>query len=345
MAKKIKKVAFITGITGQDGSYLAELLLQKNYIVHGLLRRTSVLNVERIQETINKYEKIGKLNLHYMDLTDTSSISNLIKKYKPDEFYNLAAMSHVGISFYTGEATLNINTVASYRILESILKNHKKCKFYQASSSEMFGSTPPPQNEKSSFNPQSPYGISKVAAFHTTKYFRQAHGLFASNGILFNHESPRRGLNFVTRKITHSLARILSGYEKKIHLGDISTRRDWGHSKDYVRGIWMILQYKKPEDFVLSTGKNYSIEDFIKKVFKILDLNWKNFVTTNNKNFLRPSEVRSLQGDSSKARKLLKWKPEYDLDALCKDMLLSDLKLYGMSLNDAKDKAKKLEKK
>ena len=189
MVKKMKKVAFITGITGQDGSYLAELLLQKNYIVHGLLRRTSVLNVERIQETINKYEKIGKLNLHYMDLTDTSSISNLIKRYKPDEFYNLAAMSHVGISFYTGEATLNINTVASYRILESILKNHKKCKFYQASSSEMFGSTPPPQNERSSFNPQSPYGISKVAAFHTTKYFRQAHGLFASNGILFNHES------------------------------------------------------------------------------------------------------------------------------------------------------------
>ena len=208
MVKKMKKVAFITGITGQDGSYLAELLLQKNYIVHGLLRRTSVLNVERIQETINKYEKIGKLNLHYMDLTDTSSISNLIKRYKPDEFYNLAAMSHVGISFYTGEATLNINTVASYRILESILKNHKKCKFYQASSSEMFGSTPPPQNEKSSFNPQSPYGISKVAAFHTTKYFRQAHGLFASNGILFNHESPRRGPTFVTKKIVQGLVRV-----------------------------------------------------------------------------------------------------------------------------------------
>ena len=341
---KKNKVAFITGVTGQDGSYLAELLLKKNYIVHGLLRRTSTLNIERIQKIIDKYEKIGKLNLHYMDLTDTSSISNLIIKYKPHEFYNLAAMSHVGISFYTGEATLNINTLASYRILESILKNHKKCKFYQASSSEMFGSTPPPQNEKSPFNPQSPYGISKVSAYHTTKYFRQAHGLFASNGILFNHESPRRGLNFVTRKITHSLARILSGYEKKIHLGDISTRRDWGHSKDYVRGIWMILQYKKPEDFVLSTGKNYSIEDFIKKVFKILNLNWKDYVTTNNKNFLRPSEVRSLQGDSSKARKLLKWKPEYDLDALCSDMLLNDLKLYGMNLEEAKKIAKKLSK-
>ena len=340
----MKKVAFITGVTGQDGSYLAELLIKKNYIVHGLLRRTSVLNVERIQDIINKHQKSNKLHLHYMDLTDTSSIGNLISKYKPSEFYNLAAMSHVGISFYTGEATLNINALSSYRILESILKNHKKCKFYQASSSEMFGSTPPPQNEKSPFNPQSPYGISKVAAFHTTKYFRQAHGLFASNGILFNHESPRRGLNFVTRKITHSLARILKGYEKKINLGDITTRRDWGHSKDYVQGIWKILQHRKPDDFFLSTGKNYSIEDFIKKVFKILNLNWKNFVTTNNKNFLRPSEVRNLQGDSSKARKLLKWKPKYDLDALCKDMLISDLKLYGMNLDQAKKIAKDLSK-
>ncbi len=339
---KIKKSAFITGITGQDGSYLAELLLEKNYVVHGLIRRTSVLNIDRIQEIINKYENSGKLKIHYIDVTDTSSITNLILKYKPKEFYNLAAMSHVGISFYTGEATLNINALACYRILESILKNHSSCKFYQASSSEMFGSSPPPQNEKTDFNPQSPYGISKVAAFHTTKYFRQAHGLYAANGILFNHESPRRGLNFVTRKITHSLARILSGHEKKIHLGDISTRRDWGHSKDYVRGIWMILQHKKAEDFVLSTGKNYSIEDFVKKVFKILNLDWKKFITTNNKAYLRPSEVRSLKGDSSKARKLLKWKPEYNLNDLCLDMLVNDLKLYGMTLDEAKKIAKKL---
>ncbi len=337
-----KKIAFITGITGQDGSYLAELLLTKNYIVHGLIRRTSVLNIDRIQNIINFYEKKGKLKLHYMDVTDTSSITNLILKYKPTEFYNLAAMSHVGISFNTGEATLNINTLACYRILESILKSHKTCKFYQASSSEMFGSSPPPQNEKTQFNPQSPYGVSKVAAFHITKYFRQAHGLFASNGILFNHESPRRGLNFVTRKITHSLARILIGEEKKIHLGDISTKRDWGHSKDYAIGIWKILQYKKPEDFVLSTGKNVSVEEFIKKVFKILNLDWKKFVTTNNKKFLRPSEVRSLKGDSRKARKLLKWKPKYNLEDICKDMLEADLKLYGMTLNQAKEIAKKI---
>ena len=337
-----KKIAFITGITGQDGSYLAELLLTKNYIVHGLIRRTSVLNIDRIQNIINIYEKKGKLKLHYMDVTDTSSITNLILKYKPTEFYNLAAMSHVGISFNTGEATLNINTLACYRILESILKSHKSCRFYQASSSEMFGSSPPPQNEKTQFNPQSPYGVSKVAAFHITKYFRQAHGLFASNGILFNHESPRRGLNFVTRKITHSLARILKGEEKKIHLGDISTKRDWGHSKDYAIGIWKILQYKKPEDFVLSTGKNVSVEEFIKKVFKILNLDWKKFVTTNNKKFLRPSEVRNLKGDSRKARKLLKWKPKYNLEDICRDMLEADLKLYGMTLNQAKEIAKKI---
>ena len=340
----MKKIAFITGVTGQDGSYLAELLLSKNYIVHGLLRRTSFLNLDRIQNIIDKYESKGLLNLHYIYLTDTSSITNLIIKYKPHEFYNLASMSHVGISYFTGEATLNINAIATYRILESILKNHKRCKFYQASSSEMFGSTPPPQNEKSPFNPQSPYGISKVAAYYTTRYFRQAHGLFASNGILFNHESPRRGLNFVTRKITHSLARILSGHEKKIYLGDISTRRDWGHSKDYVRGIWMILQYKKPEDFVLSTGKNYSIEEFVKKTFKIIGLNWKKFVTTNNRNFLRPSEVRNLKGDSRKAKKLLKWKPIYSLDSLCLDMLKSDLELYGMTLKQAKEIAKKISK-
>ncbi len=337
-----KKIAFITGITGQDGSYLAELLLKKKYTVHGLLRRTSILNVDRIQDIIYKYEKQKKLVLHYIDLTDTSSITNLIIKHKPHEFYNLAAMSHVGISFSTGETTMNTNAISSYRILESILKNHKKCKFYQASSSEMFGSTPPPQNEKSSFNPQSPYGVSKVSAFYTTRYFRQAHGLFSSNGILFNHESPRRGLNFVTRKITHSLARILVGKEKKIYLGDITTKRDWGHAKDYVYGIWLILQHKKADDFVLSTGKNYSIKDFLKKVFKILGLDWRKFVKTNTKNFMRPSEVRNLKGDSNKAKKILKWRPKYNLDDLCKDMLISDLKLYNLSLNKAKKIAKKL---
>ena len=225
---KKNKVAFITGVTGQDGSYLAELLLEKGLYSSWTITKNKCLNVERIQEIINKYEKIGKLNIHYMDLTDTSSISNLIIKYKPDEFYNLAAMSHVGISFYTGEATLNINTLASYSILESILKHHKKCKFYQASSSEMFGSTPHLKMKKVLLIHKVPMVFQKFLLSILQNILDRLMDLFASNGILFNHESPRRGLNFVTRKITHSLARILSGYEKKINLGDISTRRDWG---------------------------------------------------------------------------------------------------------------------
>ena len=317
-----KKVAFITGITGQDGSYLAELLLDKNYTVHGLIRRTSVLNIDRIQEIINIYERKGKLKLHYIDVTDTSSITNLILKYKPNEFYNLAAMSHVGISFSTGEATLNINTLACYRILESILNNYKDCRFYQASSSEMFGSTPPPQSEKTQFNPQSPYGVSKVAAFHITKYFRQAHGLYASNGILFNHESPRRGLNFVTRKITHSLARILKGLEKKIQLGDISTTRDWGHSKDYVEAMHKIINHKVPDDFVVASGKTYSVRDFCDITFKKLNLNYKNYVVQNKK-YLRPGEVPFLKGDARRARKILGWKPKYTIHTLIDEMIES----------------------
>jgi GDPmannose 4,6-dehydratase len=336
------KKAIITGVTGQDGSYLSELLLKKGYEVHGLLRRTSFLNLDRIQHIINKYEKIGKFNLHYIDMTDTASISNLIIKIKPKEFYNLAAMSHVGISFYTGEATLNINAVATYRILESIAKYHKKCRFYQASSSEMFGSTPPPQNEKSYFNPQSPYGISKVAAYYTTRYFRQAHKLFAANGILFNHESPRRGTNFVTRKITHTLARILSGHEKKLHLGNISIKRDWGHAEDYVIAIWKILQQKKPDDFVIATEINHTIKEFVKEVFKKVGLDWKKFTITGDKKFLRPAEVVNLKGDATKAKKILKWKPKYNFYDICESLLINDLKIYGMTLEEAKEKAKKI---
>ena len=263
----MKKKAIITGITGQDGSYLAELLLKKNYQVHGLLRRTSFLNLDRIQHIINKYESGGQLTLHYIDMIDTSSISSLVKKIKPNEFYNLAAMSHVGISFYTGEATLNINAVATYRILDAITKNYNKCKFYQASSSEMFGITPPPQNENSLFNPQSPYGISKVAAFYTTRYFRQAHKMFAANGILFNHESPLRGETFVTRKITRATSRIALGLQDKFYLGNLDAKRDWGHAKDYVRMMWMILQAEEAEDWVIATGKTTTVRDFVRMSF------------------------------------------------------------------------------
>ena len=261
-----------------------------------------------------------------MDLTDTSSISNLIKRYKPDEFYNLAAMSHVGISFYTGEATLNINTVASYRILESILKNHKKCKFYQASSSEMFGSTPPPQNEKSSFNPQSPYGISKVAAFHTTKYFRQAHGLFASNGILFNHESPIRGKEFVTRKVSDGVARIKLGLAKKITLGNLDAKRDWGFAGDYVDGMYKILDYSEPEDWVIATGSAHSVENFAKIAFNLIDKNYEDYIETSER-YLRPNEVNYLLGDPTKANKLLNWKSSTSLEELIKLMVESDIEI------------------
>jgi GDPmannose 4,6-dehydratase len=339
-----KKNAIITGITGQDGSYLAELLIKKNYIVHGLLRRTSFLNIDRIQDLITKYESKGILNLHYIDMVDTSSILSLVKRIKPDEFYNLAAMSHVGISFYTGESTLNINAIATYRILDSITKHHPKCKFYQASSSEMFGITPPPQNENSQFNPQSPYGISKVAAFYTTKYFRQAHKMFAANGILFNHESPRRGINFVTRKITYTLARILAGEEKKLVLGNVKIKRDWGHAEDYVVAIWKILQQKKPDDFVIATEMNHTILEFVKEVFSLVGLNWKKFVETNNPKFLRPAEVPSLKGDSSKARKILKWKPKYKFKDICRILLENDLKLYNLNIQQAKKIALKLNK-
>jgi len=341
----MRKKAIITGVTGQDGSYLSELLLQKGYEVHGLLRRTSFLNLDRIQHIINKYEKIKRFNLHYIDMTDTSSIASLIIKIRPNEFYNLAAMSHVGISFYTGEATLNINSVSTYRILDLIVKHQSKCRFYQASSSEMFGSTPPPQNENSSFNPQSPYGISKVSAFYTTRYFRQAHNLFAANGILFNHESPRRGINFVTRKITHTLARILAGHEKKLYLGNIKIKRDWGHAEDYVKAIWKILQQKKPDDFVIATEINHTIEDFVNEVFKTVGLNWKDFTITNYKKFLRPAEVVNLKGDASKAKKILKWKPKYNFYDICKVLLENDLKIHGMTLEEAKVRAQKLKNK
>ena len=337
-----KKIAIISGVTGQDGSYLSELLIKKKYIVHGLLRRASSLNIGRIQHLIDKYSKKGIFNLHYVDMIDTGSISSVIRKYKPDEFYNLAAMSHVGISFTTSEATLNINAIAPMRILESIKLYAPKCKFYQASSSEMFGDTPPPQNEKTLFNPQSPYGISKVSAYHSTRFFRHAYKIFAVNGILFNHESPRRGLNFVTRKITHTIARILVGEEDKLYLGDISTRRDWGHAKDYVEAMWKMMQQKKPDDYVVATEANHSIEDFLDYCLKIVGLNKKKFVVTNYKKFLRPSEVPDLRGDSSKAKKILKWRPKYNLKRLCDDMIKSDLKLYGLNIKKAKEISKKL---
>ena len=340
----MKKTALITGITGQDGSYLAELLLSKGYSVHGMVRRVAA------EDKLHRFWRLksfmNKITIHAGSLESYASIINIITKIKPNEIYHLGAQSYIDYAFKDEFSTINTNINGTHFLLSAIKEFSPKTKFYFAGSSEMFGKVREiPQNEKTPFHPRSVYGISKVAGFDLTRNYREAYNLFCCSGILFNHESPRRGLNFVTRKITHSLARILAGKEKKIYLGDISTKRDWGHAKDYVRGIWMILQNNKPDDFVLSTGKNYSIEDYIKKVFKILDLNWKNFVKTNTKNFLRPSEVRNLKGDSTKARKILKWKPKYSLNNLCKEMLINDLNLYGMTLNDAKKIAKKMQKK
>lgn len=339
----MKKV-IISGITGQDGSYLSEFLISKNYEVHGLMRRSSVFNTERIDHLTNKYEKDGIFNLHYADLTDSASVRSVIQKISPDEFYNLGAMSHVGVSFSTAESVLNTNAIGAYRILDILKETCPNCKYYQASSSEMFGASPPPQNEETKFKPQSPYGISKVAAYYITKYFRNVNKIFASNGILFNHESPRRGLNFVTRKVTFNLAKIIAGKEKKIYLGNLDTRRDWGFAGDYVKAMWMILQHNKPDDFVISTGENRSIKDFLETVFSLLDLDWENFVEANTPKYIRKAEVESLQGDSTKARNILGWKPDHTFNDLCKMMLISDLKKFGLSLDQAKNIAKKMQK-
>ena len=336
------KKAIISGVTGQDGSYLSEFLISKNYEVHGLMRRSSVFNTERIDHLTDEYEKNGIFNTHYADLTDTSSLRTIIEKVKPDEFYNLGAMSHVGVSFFTAESVLNINTMGTYRVLDILKDVVPDCRYYQASSSEMFGASPPPQDENTNFMPQSPYGVSKVAAYHTTKYFRNANKMFASNGILFNHESPRRGLNFVTRKITYNVAKIIAGLEKKIYLGNLDTRRDWGFAGDYVKAMWMILQHDKPDDFVISTGENRSIKDFLKTVFSLLDLDWNKFVEANTARYMRKTEVESLQGDSSKAKKILGWVPDHSFSDLCKMMLVSDLKKFNIPFEQAKDIASKL---
>ena len=336
---KLKK-ALITGITGQDGSYLSELLLKKNYQVIGMMRRSSDFNTSRIDHLYKLYPK--RFDTEYGDLEDESSINRLIKEFKPDEVYNLGAQSHVGISFTVPKSTFITNTTSVFNILEAIRHSGRKIKYYQASSSEMFGATPPPQNEKSNFLPQSPYGISKVVAFHTTKLYRNAYNIFAANGILFNHESPRRGLNFVTRKITHNLAKIFTKEVKKIYLGNITIERDWGFAGDYVKAIWLILQQSKPSDYVISTGQMYSVKDFVEECFNLVGLDWKKYVVYNNKKYLRPAEVPKLKGITNKGSKKLKWKPKVNFKQLCKMMVESDLKMHNLDLVKAKKLAQKM---
>lgn len=319
------KKALITGITGQDGSYLAELLLEKGYKVMGIQRRSSYFNTSRIDHLFNN----PNFNSVYGDLTDPISISNIIESFKPDEIYNLGAMSHVKVSFEVPAYTLESNTLGVLRILEYIRQHAPKIKFYQASSSEMFGAsqTKPPFNENSEFKPQSPYGVSKLSAFHLVRIYREGYGLFATTGILFNHESPRRGETFVTRKITRGIAAILRGETNELVMGNLDAVRDWGHSKDYVKAIYLIMQQPKPDEYVVATGEALSIKRALEYCFELVGLDWSKHVKIDSKYF-RPNEVPYLEGDSSKIR-ALGWKPEYNWKSMLKEMLENDIRTGG----------------
>ena len=337
-----KKVALIFGITGQDGSYLAKLLLQKKYLVHGVKRKSSSFNTGRIDDIYRDPHDKTNFFLHYGDVSDSLSVLKIVSDVKPDEIYNLAAQSHVGVSFEVPEYTANVDGLGTLRILDSIkiLNLKKKIKFYQAGTSEMFGSSLPPQNEKTKFYPRSPYGVAKLYAHWITVNYREAYNIFACNGILFNHESPIRGETFVTKKIVTALCKIAQSGSGNLYLGNLYARRDWGHAKDYVVAMWKMLQQKKPKDYVISSGKQYSVKYFIHLVSKELGIKiiWKGkginekgylnnkTIISIDKKYFRPSEVNSLLGDSSKARKELNWKPYYDIYSLVKDMVAEEIK-------------------
>jgi GDPmannose 4,6-dehydratase len=319
--------ALITGITGQDGYYLSKLLLEKGYEVHGTVRRSSTFNTSRIESLISEYGSQGTLQLHYSDLLDSTSLNTLISTIKPDEIYNLAAQSHVAVSFENPVFTTQTGTLGSIALLESIRTSEKNIKFYQASSSEMYGGENEVSlNEESLFDPKSPYAASKVFAHNITKIYRDSYDLFCVNGILFNHESPHRGETFVTRKISRAVGRISVGIQKKLTLGNLDASRDWGFAGDYVRGMWMMLQHDKPDDWVLATGETYTVKQYLEEAFKVVGLNWEDFVESSAKYF-RPNEVNYLLGDSSKAQKELGWKPETSFNDLVKMMVESDIEL------------------
>ena len=343
------KKALIFGITGQDGSYLAEFLLKKKYIVHGVKRRSSSINTFRIDHIYqDPHEKTRNFFLHYGDITDSTSVSKIIELIRPNEIYNLAAQSHVAVSFEVPEYTANADALGALRILEAIKfhKLQKKTKFYQAGTSEMYGKVQEiPQNEKTNFYPLSPYGVAKLYAHWITKNYREAYNIFGSNGILFNHESPRRGETFVTKKIVSALVKIKMGKQKKLFLGNLDSKRDWGHAKDYVEAMWKILQHNKPDDFVIATGKQLSIRQFVNLVSKKLNMNiyWKGkginevgydkiskkkiiFV---DKNYIRPLDVNTLLGNAKKARKILSWKPKIQINQLIDEMISEEIKIIN----------------
>ena len=324
------KKALITGITGQDGSYLAELLLGKGYEVHGIVRRSSSFNRERIDHLCTNDEiKDKTFFLHYGDLTDASSLTSLVYSIQPDEIYNLAAQSHVRVSFDMPEFTGEVDALGTIRLLDAIRLAGltRTVRFYQASTSELYGKVQEvPQRETTPFYPRSPYAVAKLYAFWAVKNYREAYGMFATNGILFNHESPRRGENFVTRKITMGVARIKLGLQRSLAMGNIEAKRDWGFAGDYVEGMWRMLQHERPDDFVLATGEMHSVRDFLEAAFSSVDLDWHDYVTHDTR-FDRPSEVDLLLGDASKARRELGWEPKVDFKRLVKMMVESDLEL------------------
>ena len=325
-----RKKALITGITGQDGSYLAEFLLFKGYEVHGLIRRSSIFNTVRIDHLYQDPHLPGtRLFLHYGDLSDSGQLTNIIYNIQPDEIYHLGAQSHVRVSFDLPEYTGDITGLGTTRILESIRRSRIKTKFYQASSSEMFGDAPAPQDENTPFRPRSPYAASKVYSFWMVRNYREGNNLFACNGILFNHESPRRGETFVTRKITRGLAKIIAKKEKKIYLGNLEARRDWGYAPEYVEAMWLMLQQDKPDDYVIGTGETHTVKEFLEEVFGYLNLDYRNYIKIDQRYF-RPTEVEYICANSRKARKELSWSPKILFKDLVKIMVDYDLELTGL---------------
>ena len=325
MSSVSAKRALITGITGQDGSYLAELLLEKGYEVHGIIRRASTFNTSRIDHLYNDPHIAGtRLFLHYGDLSDGTRLVTLLESVRPDEVYNLAAQSHVRVSFDEPEYTGNSTGLGSIRLLEAIRMVGLDCRYYQASSSEMFGATPPPQNEETVFYPRSPYGAAKLYSYWVTRNYREGYGMFAVNGILFNHESPRRGETFVTRKITRAVARIKAGVQTELFMGNLDSVRDWGYAPEYVEAMWLMLQHETPDDYVVATGTDYTVKDFLQLSFEHVGLDWEKYVRFDER-YLRPTEVDALVGDSTRAREALGWVPKVLTPELARIMVDSDI--------------------
>ena len=326
------KTALITGITGQDGSYLAELLLGKGYEVHGVVRRSSTMNrgrIDHLQHSNPSHPEGSRFVLHYGDMTDSGGLNRLVKTVRPDEIYNLAAQSHVAISFDQPEYTGDADGLGTTRLLEAIRTMGLPTRFYQASTSEMFGLSPAPQSETTSFHPRSPYAVAKLYAHWMTVNYREAHNLFACSGILFNHESPRRGENFVTRKVTRGIGQILAGKADKLRLGNMDAKRDWGHARDYVEAMWLMLQQDQADDYVIATGEMRSVRDFVAAAFAMVSLDWQKYVIVDEA-YMRPADVHELRGDASKAMKLLGWKPKTTFDELVREMLEHDLGAEGV---------------